>query len=44
VKTRDKQLKTLGRWVTAQRSDYKKGDIAEGNKIKLDSIGFQWAM
>lgn len=32
----------LGRWVTTQRSHYKKNKISEENKAKLDSIGFCW--
>ncbi|KAL7549781.1 hypothetical protein ACHAWF_013040 [Thalassiosira exigua] len=32
----------LGRWVTSQRSDKKKGKISEDNEKKLTGLGFEW--
>eukprot|EP00956_Cyclotella_meneghiniana_P020968 scaffold37640_cov83-Cyclotella_meneghiniana.AAC.7 len=39
VPTRDK---TLGRWVTSQRSDYKNNKIAQEKIDKLNELGFVW--
>lgn len=42
VPTKFAENTALGRWVTSQRYDYRNGTIDQGNKSKLDSIGFVW--
>eukprot|EP00956_Cyclotella_meneghiniana_P028449 scaffold66225_cov78-Cyclotella_meneghiniana.AAC.3 len=42
VKTKDRQYKTLGRWVTSQRSDYKNDRMDQDKIDKLNEVGFVW--
>lgn len=38
----DKRFKSLGYWVSDQRSNRKNGKLSESRMEKLDSIGFEW--
>jgi hypothetical protein len=36
------EIPSLGRWVTGQRTEYRRGQLPPEQEVLLNKIGFQW--